>query len=289
MTGSVEIGHVPLSIVAAASRDRAAWLMRRVRDAVADRLPAALEAACGRALDADDRYVFIDRLDVQCAVGGHWDDEAIARAFAGSLARALLSGATAGGAVAFRDRAELVAAFMAAVPDGGAFSRWWFEEFSGLAALPSSAALRTVVLDDPSIARAALVRLTRESLARVLALLRDDDAGRVVRAILVEASAAAGVTLSEVLEALARAAAIADPETTCGRLAALVCLERARAGTADARALALIDGVCALRRAARAGRLDTWLASRTPDALLTSPIPDADGVAACGGAIGLTG
>ncbi len=309
MTSSVEIGHLPVSVVAAASRDRAEWLTRRVRDAVADHLPAALEAACGRALDADDRYMFIDRLNVQCAVSGHWDDEAIARAFAGALARAILSSVTAGGAVAFRDRPELVAAFMAAVPDGGAFSRWWFDEFSGLAALPPSAALRTLVLDDPSIARAALVRLTRDSLARVLDLLGDDDAERVVIAILAEACATAttGVTLPEVLEALAEAAAIADPEAGGGRLAALVCLERRRRGAADARSLALVDGVRALRRAARSGRLDAWLGSPTPGAWLMSPMPgawlmspmpgalpvsqmpDVDGVAACCAAIGLRG
>ena len=83
MSGTViEIDRVPLTIVAAASPGRAEHVTRRVRDAVARTLPSALASACGHDDDADPAYVFIDRLDVQCAVATHWADDAIAAQFA---------------------------------------------------------------------------------------------------------------------------------------------------------------------------------------------------------------
>lgn len=276
--GTIVIDRLPLSIAAAASFSRAEGVMRRMRDGLARGLPSALEAACGQAFDGDQRHVFIDRLDVHCVVGSHWDDAAIGRAFAEKLTRALLSGAPEDGAIAFRDRAEYLAAFIAAVADGTAHARWWFEEFSGLAALPASAAIRTAAAEDAAVGVAALARLTRDTLARVLSCLSEGDARRLCEAVMHVSPVGRQATVVDVLTAWAEAAA-AYPADGARALAALIALERGRSGAANRQSAAMIGAMAALRRSARNGRLAAFLRGSLPDAAALAACAAAAGVA----------
>jgi len=264
--GAIVIDRLPLSIVAAASADRAERVTRQMRDGLARGLPAALQAACGRTFDDDERHVFIDRLDVHCAVASHWDDAAIARAFAQRLARALLSSAPDPGTMVFRDRPEYLAAFLVAAADGTASSRWWFEEFAGLFALPASAAIRTATIADPAAGILSLARLTREALARVLAVLTQGDARRILAAVVAAGADGPTATLAEILAAEASAPSIVDTDSARVALATVVALERTRRGTGNGRAVTAIDWLADMRRGVRAGLFAPWLEGAAGDA-----------------------
>lgn len=250
----IAIDRVPLSFIAAASPERAERVARRVRDAVAGSLPQALASACGRELDRDDAYVFIERLDVQCAVATHWADDAIAGLFAERLARALLVARDLGHALVFRDRAEFVSAFLAAVVDGGAFSRWWFEEFDGLAALPLSVSVRTVVINEGPVAWDALARLSFESRARVIAALAVADAERILAALAAEGGGAQP-SMSAIIEALDATADMPLASLPARLVAALAHVAGHDAAAVSARSLAALSAVARIFEAASAHRL----------------------------------
>src|SRR4029079_8937022 len=150
MSLRIEIGRVPMTMIATTTRDRAEQLERRLRDDVARGLAPAIAAACA-SVDAGYGYVFIDRLRVDCAVSAQWSADATARALAEQVGQALLRGVSAPDAIRFRDREEYLPAFVNDVAAGGAASRWWFDEFAGLRALPASSAIRTVIVNEGEI------------------------------------------------------------------------------------------------------------------------------------------
>lgn len=255
MRGSrIDIDRVPLTIVAAASAGRAEHVTRRVRDAVARTLPSALASACGRDDDADPAYVFIDRLDVHCAVATHWADDAIAALFAERLARALLLARSLGHALVFRDRPEFLSAFLAAAVDGQAFSRWWFAEFDGLAALPVSACVRTLILAERAAAWEALTRLSPEPLHRVVTTLTAPDAERLLAAVAAERDGAAA-SLQTAIAALDATRDVPLPTRMHRLVAALVHVGRGQTSAASAKTLSALRGLAAIVEAARSGGL----------------------------------
>jgi hypothetical protein len=271
MTGRLEIDRVPLTFVAATTPARAERVSRLVRDAVASSLPGALASACGSALDEGDAYVFIDRLSVECAVAAHWEDEAIGRAFAARVASALVRDMSAAATIRFRDRPEYLAAFVTALADGHAFSRWWFDEFDGLAALPVSAALRTLVLNEGAAGVRALARLTTETRRRVLGVLTPADGRRLLHALLPDgADARASVHAPALIAALHADGLRAAVDPVQRDLACLVALERYAGGAVTRSDVAALAVLAALEHAAREGRLagDLALAAHA-DAVLT--------------------
>jgi hypothetical protein len=249
---SIVIDRVPLNLLGATTHARAERLARRIRDAVQRSLPAELNTACGRALADDEAYVFIDRLDVHCVVGAHWDDDAIGRVFARQLAGTLLRERYGSEAVVFRDRPEFLAAFIAALVDGCAFSRWWFAEFNGLRRLPVSAALRTLVAGEPGIAWRALARLSPSVLGRAVAVLSPTDAERVL-ATVAEARDEVARTAA-LIQALDAATHLAAPGPA-RLVAALALLETHHGQAPTARNHAALRLLSAIVSAARSARL----------------------------------
>lgn len=283
MSGTlIEIDRVPLTIVAAASPGRAEHVTRRVRDAVARTLPSALASACGRDDDEDPAYVFIDRLDVHCAVGTHWADDVIAALFAERLARALLLARTLGHALVFRDRAEFLSAFLAAAADGQAFSRWWFAEFEGLAALPVSACIRTLILAEGAVAWEALARLSPERLHRVVSALTPPDAERLLAAVAAQPAGAAA-SLEALIAALDATRDVPLPTRLHRLMAALVHVARGQTGAASANNLSALRALAAIGEAAQGGGLHAIPQDASTATQIAEPSPF--DYTPCGGAL----
>ena len=176
---TLDIDELCLTVEATATPERANLLLRKVEQAVAERVPAALAAVADAAHGTDDaREVFIERLDVECDVSAGWDADAIARTLAVQVHRRL-DVAPPAAFVVFHDRIEYVAALLAALADGVAGRRWWFD-VEGLAALSISSALRTVMIDAGHVGVAALARLTPQNARRVVGTLNVGDAGSVL-------------------------------------------------------------------------------------------------------------
>jgi len=270
---SIHIERLPLEFVATTTLEHSELLERRLRHAVVDALPHVVGSVCERSLNERDDYVFIERLDVQCAVNSDWSDESIGKAFGTELAQALLRHAMQGERVAFRDREEYLASFMIALVGGHGCSHWWFAEFEGLALLPTSAALRTLIINEPAIALRALARLTVESLFDVVAVLMPVDVQRVLAEAVLDTSSvsvpAADVNavppldveaIWQALDSLIAIRGSQDPRGSQGPyriLLTLVALERARMGSGTSVRPELVRWIAALKSGASRGAFST--------------------------------
>lgn len=245
---TIAIDRVPLQFLAATTPARAEQVARRVRDAITAALPRMLAAVYDAEMDADERLVFIDRIEAPCVVATHWSDEAIARAFARSVALALVRGRDGVGAIVFNDRVEFIGAFIAALIDGHAFSRWWFSEFDGLRVLPLSTCLRTLVEMESVATWQAFARLSPDLQRQCASALSAGDAERVLAAVERGASGALA-PVGALIDALEGVAAVLPPGPN--RLVlSLAVLERRAAGAASSQNLAalrvltkLLDGM----------------------------------------------
>jgi len=163
------IDRFALALHCSAEPGRAEALTRRLREVVAAALPRAAQRRLGG--DASPRpqpggvwptppaeaatagLVFIDRLEFDAALASAWSDDRLAVALAEALAQALDrlppgEGAThgPGGSVRrYPDRAAWLAEYLVARAQGQAQGRWWFDALDGLASLPLSVALRTLI------------------------------------------------------------------------------------------------------------------------------------------------
>jgi hypothetical protein len=129
----------------------------------------------------------IPRLDVSFDVNAAWDEEQLARCWAAELARTLarlLAAPDDRRAVRFASRAEFVAAFLAALPDGAAWGSDRFHDFAGLETLPASAVIRTVLLDETEPGLDALAALTPSAARRVLTAIAPADVAIVIARLL---------------------------------------------------------------------------------------------------------
>lgn len=249
----LEIDRIPLTIVAASSAERAERISRRARDALASSLSAALATACERDLE-DEGYVFIDRLEVECAVATHWSDDSIASAFSAQVARALQLDRSLGRGVSFRDRAEYLAAFLIATVEGHASGRWWFSELAGLAPLPPSAAIRTLVNDEGTTGWEALARLTPNALSRVVSYLEEADAERIVAAV--TGAAPASMEIGDLITSLTAVREIQADRRAARLVLALATLARQGSTIVSAPTVATVRGVLTILDAVGSGRLD---------------------------------
>jgi hypothetical protein len=250
----LEIDRLSLQVRAAAAPERVERLARRLRDAAVRGIERGRYALAPPGAPA---YLFVERLALHCMVSTDWDDDAIGAEVARALAAALERSVTLPQTFAFRDRAELLAAFYCALAEGRAWERWWLEGFDGLRALPASAALRTSVMNEGAHGVAALARLTDASLSRVLRTLTPVEASRLVEwlARRPDAGSASG-------RALWRASA--SLEGPAGLLRALLALEREAPGGACRKTLLALEAMQALRSAAARGDLDGLLAAAAP-------------------------
>ena len=264
----IEIDRLPLTFVTAASSDRAELVWRRARDAIIRTLLGSIASAWGAELDAaDDAYVFIDRLHIQCAIATHWLDDAVASAFADRLVETLRRERGLGRELAFHDRAEFLSSFLVAVVDGQASTRWWFAEFEGLARLPVSACIRTLVVAEHFLGWNALARLSPEGLFRVVSSLDAADAERMLAAVR-DGPSGSSVTVSGLVEALDPVLGLPLSSSIHRVILALINMLRSDAVAPSARTVAAIRAVVAIVEAARAGRLPGLVADGTATRVL---------------------
>ncbi len=260
-----EIQRVSVEVKAAASPERAQLLTHRIRGVIDDRLPGVLSAFRFRDVLSDDSFLFIDRLEVECQVGGHWSDDLVGRAFGEALLVGLQRKIESAGDVRFADRGEYVAAFIAALLDGGSCSRWWFTEFDGLKPLPLSAALRTVVINEGEAGISALKRLTEYTARRVYLNLTSADADRVLEHVIERRRGLPGTDCG-LLCRFAEQAGFAISERASQRLARWISLERyaaTRIAPGDFGKLLIIDKLIAAGRAGRLRRIMSQPGSAT--------------------------
>jgi hypothetical protein len=156
-------------------RDRLDGIVRR-------KLPAALAGAFGGEAESATGLWFVRSLDVDLDIDAGWDDDEIARRWAGRIAVAFGLATAEGGADAlfFPDRPAYLAAYLEQAAGGRAAQAWFFQSFSGLSVLPISAAIRTAVEEDPDTGWTALIRMDRDGIEKVLAALTESDARRLL-------------------------------------------------------------------------------------------------------------
>jgi hypothetical protein len=147
--------------------------------------------------DTDPSIWLIRRLELKVDVNAVWDRESLARAWARQIARELgtvmQEGADSGNVLRFPNRAAFLARFLIDVAEGWAWDKWYYESFAGLRLLPTSAALRTAILDRPATGQEALLELSTEALQKTLGALTTQDARTIVERL--AATAPAGAAL----------------------------------------------------------------------------------------------
>lgn len=177
------IDRVHLQLQCRAHASRAAAIELRLRDVVRHRLPAALQRLEVAADAGAAPLVFIDEVRIDAVLATAWDDERLAQTFARSLMQHLqreLAHPSSEGLRCFDSRAQWLAEFMLALVQGQAWRRWWFRALDGLAALPVSAALRTLIEGEGDEAVLALLALTPGAEAVVWQQLGEGDGQRLL-------------------------------------------------------------------------------------------------------------
>lgn len=159
-----------------------AWL----DDTVRRDLPGALAARLSViGSETDPGLWFVRRLELELNVNGGWNRDQVAAAWAGQLMRALAQElqepSATGNVMWFPDRAAYLAQFLVDLAAGTASNKWYYRPFDGLRMLPTSAALRTAVCDQPALGLAALMQLSHRELATIVRVLSAHDARRVLQ------------------------------------------------------------------------------------------------------------
>ena len=193
------------------------------------------------------RIVFDCDLDTRCDVrrAAH----VIAHRCATVLVRTIESGSS--DVVRFPSQAAFVARFVADVAAGNAGGQWYYASFAGVAVLPTSAAIRTVLTDDSGVGRDALKVVAPGAWPHIARTLEARDATRIAEALVDEdgtSDARGGVDwigVATAVDALEVAAPVAV-------LALVVFAQALRsgapAGAASLAAARLLAGLIELRR-----------------------------------------
>ena len=198
MPGSITIDRFSITALAAGDHPAPDRIRAKLDAVNGDTLSAAIARRLGTSpSEADERLVLLRRVDLGLTEGGTADAATLADLLAGLLAMAIarLSAAPAEHVVVFPTRAAFLAAFVRAVARGEAWDRWWFKRFDGLKFLPTSAALRTALADDPEQGLAALAALAEGDRMEVLRALEPSDARRLLDACPADGSPALAAAL----------------------------------------------------------------------------------------------
>lgn len=108
-----------------------------------------------------DAVVLVRRVQFDCAIDASCDKDSAARQWALRFARALVATIDRGDGdvVRFATMAAYRARFVADLAAGRAWDTWLYRHFDGLRALPTSAALRTALIEAPADTGATLAAL----------------------------------------------------------------------------------------------------------------------------------
>jgi len=199
--GTLTVAHHRGSYLVPWDHPRPEELRRRLDRVAEGRLPELCARLLAAACDGgDDSVWLVRRLEVDLTADlGAVDDETLARAWSGRLARALARtlarGADAGNVVRFADRGEYLAAFVENLAAGRAGELWIYRPFASLrslGALGTGAAIREALAREPERIAAVLVHLAaRGRLERVLGALGEADARRLLEDLLAAVERAA--------------------------------------------------------------------------------------------------
>jgi hypothetical protein len=157
----------------------------RLDEAVMRHLAPMISTAFSQWFSQTDSSVWlIRRLEIEVAMNDASERDQLARAITMQLGRTLGAtledGADQANVRRFPDRAAYLASFLYDLAAGAAWGRWYYESFAGLRLLPTSAALRTAICDQPDTGRAALLQLADDGLSQVLRALGAQDARRIL-------------------------------------------------------------------------------------------------------------
>ena len=156
-------------------------LKARLDSAVTANLRQTLASMLGVLCPAtDERVWLIRRLDLDVSVNATWDRSRVAKAWGQTLGQSINKvfheATDEQAAVCFPSRSAYLARFVVDCAKGWAWGRWYYSTFEGLRLLPTSAAIRTAILDDTEIGLSALHHLTSSELDTVLSSLTEQDA-----------------------------------------------------------------------------------------------------------------
>lgn len=147
-------------------------------------LKDALQECLQPLRSSDDKIVLIRRLemdlDVDLLVGVQDIAQAWAMTITTRLVRALVA-QNAAGTVVFADAAHFLRCLLVDMARGRASQLWYYRHrFSGLRALPTSAALRTALLNKPEEGVAAITGISSQDWLEVCSAIINEDAQRLL-------------------------------------------------------------------------------------------------------------
>jgi hypothetical protein len=155
---------------------------RRLEAVVADGVRAALGSV---QLPEGPGVWLIDRMDLDFAVDPGMATAAIQRTVERVALRSLIAALQPGrsGLLYLPRYSAYVARFLVHLAHGEAWSRWEYERFAGLRALPTADALRTVLAGEPEEGAAALAGMAESDAAAIATALTSAGARRVLAAM----------------------------------------------------------------------------------------------------------
>src|SRR5438270_900710 len=143
----------------------------RLDETVTKDLPGLLSNVAERLFPpSDTSLLLIRQLEINMDVNVAWEEDQMARHWAGQIIRSLdvvqQGGADGENVLRFANRGAYLARFLADLAAGYAWGKWYYETFDGLRMLPTSAALRTAICDQPATGLAALLHLPAPDLTK---------------------------------------------------------------------------------------------------------------------------
>ena len=278
--------HVPRPV--ADDARKAKEILDRVLSSATRELPECLRRALASE-PATDTIAFIDTLHFDVTINTEWPRDEIARALAIHLLRSLWRTLDDPGTIRFKDRPEMLARFVLDLAQGHAYTRNWHRRFAGLRLLSTSGIVRTLSVDEPAVASAALARLLPSDLEKVTALLTESDAERALIAILGAAQGSVEADPVAVATAIVSQGCLSlqKPQQ---QLSFAIAMGRQTGAVADAGVLALARGLVELASKPdgtmpSAAKSDaTWVAEAVR--ILNEQLPTEDGSersSSCGG------
>jgi hypothetical protein len=182
-----------------------------MHDALSTHLGDALAVAFSAvgSADDDDAVWRIRKLTLDVTVNAQWDAAHLARVWADRLAYAVRRAMATGGdgvtVMRWPSTAAYLASFVREAANGTAWSRWWFDSFSGLRLLARSAQIRTALVRAAPIGATALTLMSAADVGLVVAQLSTPDARMVLDALAPASSADATDSAATALLAALRA------------------------------------------------------------------------------------
>jgi hypothetical protein len=160
--------------------------MRLALDELGTRLPE--ELASGLApwcADGGDQVLLIGRLSLSCEVDLHRGADVVTGRWARRFSRTLIDIVAhhPEAIIRYSSRAAYLAQFLQDLAAGIAWDCWHYQPFEGLRALGAGAAIRTVLLEDSGLGRAALWDLPDGAWGALESVLDGADTDRILRGL----------------------------------------------------------------------------------------------------------